>query len=71
MQFLEENNLESIVSPCCAICCQEFKAGDEVKQIIIGKVEPYEDLSLESGIETEMRLAIKNAKVADIHVSCE
>jgi hypothetical protein len=60
MRFTYEKDLDSVVNERCSICDQEFIAGDEVKQITIGRV-----------IRTvEGEMIIREGKVADYHVYC-
>ena len=60
MRFTYEKDLDSVVNERCSICDQEFIAGDEVKQITIGRVT-----RLMTG-----EFVIREGKVADYHVYC-
>ena len=60
MRFMYESDLDSVVNERCSICDQEFIAGDEVKQITIGKVT--------RNMDGEM--IIKEGRIADYHVYC-
>jgi hypothetical protein len=60
MRFTIEKDLDSAVSDTCSICDQPFIAGDEVKQVTIGRVT----------LSADGELLIREGKIADYHVYC-
>jgi hypothetical protein len=60
--------VEAVVNIHCGVCGQKFRMGDEVRQLIVGKLGWIKDIG-EDGFP-EWVLAIIQGDVSDVHVRC-